>query len=134
MNDQVNKLHRNLKLYRSKKSKQQFISLRREYRKNVRTAHSNYKLDLEQMIDESPKKFFDHVNEVVEHKSYELTDENEVKTLLSTIGVILLIYLVNTSQRHIPFLMRSTLISMTTRTYLSQQLPISAQLVIDSTD
>ena len=39
-----------------------YCELRKEYKKNARLAYKNYKLEMEQLINEDPQKFFEFVN------------------------------------------------------------------------
>lgn len=77
MKNTVNKLHHNMKVEESNESKQRYIFYRREYKKSVRAAYESYKFELEDLIDENPQKFFEHVN-IIKHNSDDLPSEMQL--------------------------------------------------------
>lgn len=61
MKNKVNKLHRIWKSTRMTNDKIKYTTQRSEYKKYARLAYRNYKLEMEQLIDDDPMKFFEFV-------------------------------------------------------------------------
>ncbi|XP_031637720.1 uncharacterized protein LOC116350127 [Contarinia nasturtii] len=72
----VNKLHRQMKKNSSAETKRIYIDIRRLYKQNARSTYKGYKLQIEQLINEDPKIFFNFVNQK-KNRSDELPAEME---------------------------------------------------------
>lgn len=62
MKNKVNKLHRIMKSTETTVDRLKYTTQRSEYKKSARNAYKCYKLEMEQLINEDPKKFFEYVN------------------------------------------------------------------------
>jgi len=64
MKNKVNKLHRIKKSSKSDEDIRKYNAQRSEYKKCARSAFRNYKLEMEQLIDSDPLKFYAYVNSI----------------------------------------------------------------------
>jgi len=62
MKNRVNKLHRIKKMSKNQEDIRKYSLQRSEYKKCARLAFREYKLEMEQLIDEDPLKFYEYVN------------------------------------------------------------------------
>ncbi|XP_055307195.1 uncharacterized protein LOC129571418 [Sitodiplosis mosellana] len=61
LKNRVNTLHKMKKFDTTDETKKDHAELRREYKKKSRSAFRNYKLEMEQLINDDPQKFFEYV-------------------------------------------------------------------------
>lgn len=62
MKNRVNKLHRIMKSTRKIEDRNHYTSQRSEYKKRSRSAFRNFKLEMENLINDDPKKFYEYVD------------------------------------------------------------------------
>lgn len=71
LKNQMNSLHKKFKKYNSQNLRNSYHKKRKEFKSYIRKRYYNYKIEMQQLINENPQMFFKHVN-FLKHQSDDL--------------------------------------------------------------